>query len=164
MNKIIIIGRLTANPESRYVDTERGSQTVCSFSVAVNRKYRNQDITEYFRVSCWNRQAENVMKYLHKGSQVCVTGPVSARAYAGNDGTLRANMEIQASEIEFLSTGSGNAGSQAGQAPPTQQQAQAPQQGTYGQQQSYNPPMDQAAEEGFMQIPDGIGNEGLPFN
>ena len=163
MNKIIVIGRLTANPESRNVDTEKGTQTVCSFSVAVNRKTRNQDITDYFRISCWNRQAENVMKYLHKGSQVCVTGPVSARAYAGNDGILHASMEIQANDIEFLGSGSGNTNTQTGQAAPTQQPAQATQQGAYGQQQS-GPYMGQAAEEGFMQIPEGMENEGLPFN
>ena len=160
MNKIIVIGRLTANPESRNVDTEKGTQTVCSFSVAVNRKNRNQDITDYFRVSCWNRQAENAMKFLHKGSMVCVTGPVTARAYAGNDGALRASMEIPAIDIEYLSSGNANSSGN----PAAQHQVQASPQQNPGQSQEPQPPMSEAAQEGFMQIPEGMENEGLPFN
>ena len=156
MNKLIIIGRLTADPEKREAVTQNGSQAVCNFSVAVNRKTRNGDFTEYFRVSCWNKQAENAYKYLRRGSQVCVTGPVTARAYAGNDGTLRASMEISAVDIEFL--GSGNTNSQGNQAPQEQPAQAAPQQNP-GQ-----PPMSEAAQEGFMQIPEGMENEGLPFN
>ena len=150
MNKLIIIGNLTASPESRLVDTANGTQTVCNFNVAVNRKIRNNDITEYFRVSCWNKQAENVMKYLVKGSKVCVEGPISARGYIANDGTAKASLEMSAINIEFLSSPRQNNG----------QTQQAPQY----QQPQYQQPMAPApnAEDGFMNIPPGM-EEDMPF-
>lgn len=103
MNDLTIIGNLTNNPSSRIVNTQSGQQTVCDFTVAVNRVVRGQKITDYFRVSCWNKQAENAMKYLTKGSKVAVKGAVTARAYAGNDGTPRASLEVIPDKIEYLS-------------------------------------------------------------
>lgn len=102
MNKVIIIGNLTANPESRQVSTADGSNTVCNFNVATNRVVHGQKQTTYFRVSCWGRQAENAMKYLEKGRRVAVTGPVSARGYQAQDGTIRASLEVSAVEIEYM--------------------------------------------------------------
>jgi single-strand DNA-binding protein len=102
MNKVIIIGNLTANPESRQVSTADGTNTVCNFNVATNRVVHGQKQTTYFRVSCWGRQAENAMKYLVKGRRVAVTGPVSARGYQAQDGTIRASLEVSAMEIEYM--------------------------------------------------------------
>ena len=103
MNKTIIIGNLTGNPEGRIVNTSNGSRNVCNFTVAANRSVQGQKITDFFRVSCWGKRADNAMKYLSKGSKVAVTGPVTARAYLGNDGQPRASLEIQApEEIEYL--------------------------------------------------------------
>jgi len=143
MNKLMIIGNLTANPESRLVDTSNGPQTVCNFSVAVNMRTGGKDKTEYFRVSCWNRFAENVMKYLVKGSKVYVEGPASARAYTAHDGTAKASLEIAANTIEFLSSSRQNNGTDPAQG---------------------YPPMPPApnADEGFMNIPPGT-DEGIPF-
>ena len=144
MLKLVFIGNLTANPETRFVDTANWQQTVCNFTVAVNRVYRGQKETEYYRVSCWNKQAENAEKYLRKGSKVCVTASkVSARAYTDRSGEARASMEVPADEIEYLSSRSDD-----GQQGQPQERAQAA------------PPVD---ADGFMNIPDGIDEE-LPFN
>ena len=104
MNKLTIIGNLTENPQSRAVTTSDGSRTVCNFNVATNRVVRGQKRTTYFRVSCWGKQAENAMKYLLKGRKVAVIGPVEASAYTAQDGSARARLEVQAEEIEYLSS------------------------------------------------------------
>ena len=145
MLKLVFIGNLTANPETRFVDTASGQQTVCNFTVAVNRVHRGQKATEYYRVSCWNKQADNAARYLSKGSKVAVTASsISARAYTDRNGEARASMEVPADEIEYLS--SRNDGSQQGQP----QQQSRPEQA----------PVD---ENGFINIPPGIDQE-LPFN
>lgn len=102
MNMLHIIGNLTGNPESRIVDGQKGPNTVCNFTVAANCYTRGQKVTEYFRITLWNQQAENAMKYLSKGRQVAVTGPVTARAYMGRDGEAHCTMEIQdVKELEY---------------------------------------------------------------
>lgn len=108
MNKLMIIGNLTRDPELRTTTT---GTTVCSFSVAVNRKLsqeqRQQNVqpqTDYFQVSAWRQLGENCAKYLSKGRKVCVIGPVKATAYTANDGSVRANLEITADDVEFLSS------------------------------------------------------------
>jgi len=180
MQKLIIIGNLTANPESRFVDTATGSQNVCNFTVATNRIIRGNKTAEYFRVSLWNKQADNAMKYLSKGSKVCVIGTVTARAYTAQDGTLRASLEVQGVEVEYLSS-SGNTGNADGQ-PPQQQYVQNQPQASYQQpQQQYQQnmytqnqwqnapaqtqaPTNEASQDGFMNVPPGINDEGLPFS
>lgn len=139
MNKLIIIGNLTGNPESRVVNLQSGPATVCSFTVAVNRVARNKKTTEYFRVSCWNKTAENAMKYLTKGSKVSVTGPVTATAYTAKDGTAHASMEIPAEEIEYLSS-----------------------RATSAQDDSQKEKLPPPSPDDFMAIPDDVDTD-LPF-
>lgn len=98
MNKLTIIGNLTRDPETRV--TQSGS-SVCSFTVAVNRRGQD-DKTDYFRVSAWNKTGETCQKYLSKGRKVAVTGPVSVSAYTGQDGKTYANLEVMAQDVEFL--------------------------------------------------------------
>lgn len=114
MNETHIIGNLTADPRLRTVSTANGEQKVCDFTVAVNRVAHGKTYTDFFRVTCWSRQAENAAKYLKKGRKVAVTGPVTARAYEGNDGKPRASLEIPAEKIEYLGgkPGTENAGDQ----------------------------------------------------
>ena len=97
MNKLTIIGNLTADPELR---TTQDGKNVCWFTVAVNR--RNRDEADYFRVSAWEKLGENCQKFLIKGRKVCVIGPVTVRTYQANDGTTRASMEVTAQDVEFL--------------------------------------------------------------
>lgn len=103
LNELVIIGNLTRDPEARTVNGENGEVTVCNFSVAVNRYARAKKITDFFRVSCWGKQAENAVKYLSKGRKVAVRGAVTARAYTGNDGGSRCSLEVFADTIEYLS-------------------------------------------------------------
>ena len=118
MNKIIIIGNLTGDPAIR---TTRDGISVCDFTVAVNGR-RQEDPAQFFRVSVWRQLGENCHKYLAKGRKVCVTGAVSAHTYQGNDGTTRVSLDIQASDVEFLSPASGDR---------QQQSASEPQQPAY---------------------------------
>ena len=88
LNKILIIGNLGSDPEMRY--TPNGNP-VTSFTVATNRRYKtaegeDRDETEWFRVSAWNRLAENCNQFLQRGSKVYVEGRLTSRTYVGNDG------------------------------------------------------------------------------
>lgn len=117
MNTLHIIGNLTANPKSRVVNTANGTSTVCDFTVATNRYVKGKKVAEYFRVTLWERAADNAMKYLTKGRKVAVTCPVEGRPYMGNDGQPRVSMEIrQVKEIEYLSSRAEDEGDQ--EAPP----------------------------------------------
>lgn len=101
MNHLIIIGNLTRDPELR--STPSGIN-VCTFTVAVNRRQKNgQAEADYFNVSAWRELGVNCANYLAKGRKVAVTGSVSVRTYQRNDGGYGANMEVQASNVEFLS-------------------------------------------------------------
>lgn len=120
MNKIIIIGNLTGDPAIR---TTRDGVSVCDFTVAVNGR-RKEDPAQFFRVSVWRQLGENCHKYLAKGRKVCVTGAVSAHTYPGNDGATRVSLDIQASEVEFLSPVSGDSQKQSAAEP--QQPAYTP--------------------------------------
>ena len=103
MNKITIIGNLTRDPELRTTST---GIVVCSFTVAVNRrrKVEGQPEADFFRVSAWRQLGENCQRYLSKGSKVAVTGPVSVSTYTANDGSTRAVLDVNADDVEFLSS------------------------------------------------------------
>lgn len=101
MNKLMIIGNLTKEPVLR--TTQAGKQ-VCNFTVAVNRHQKDQSgVADFFSISAWNQLAENCAKYLDKGRKVAVTGEVSVSTFQGNDGKTHAQMNVMASEVEFLS-------------------------------------------------------------
>ncbi|MBR3795749.1 MAG: single-stranded DNA-binding protein [Clostridia bacterium] len=100
MNKLILIGNLTRDPELR--TTPQGI-SVCDFTVAVNRKAGSQQETDYFRVTAWRQLGENCHKYLAKGRKVFVSGAVSARTYQAQDGSTRVSLEVTADDVEFLS-------------------------------------------------------------
>ena len=99
MNKLTIIGNLTKDPELR--STQDGT-SVCSFSIAVNRRRGQNQETDYFRVTAWRERGEVCAKYLQKGKKVCVIGPVTVRTYESN-GETKASMEVTADDVEFLS-------------------------------------------------------------
>ena len=109
MNKLIIIGNLTKDPETR---TTAAGKSVCNFTVAVNRKQKKPDGTseaDFFRVGAWGKTGEACQQYLNKGKKVCVTGTVSADCFTGQDGTARAQMNVFAEDVEFLSPRDGTA-------------------------------------------------------
>jgi single-strand DNA-binding protein len=111
MNKVFLIGNLTRDPELRTTST---GDSVCSFTIAVNRRRRSnaeagQPEADFFRVSAWRQLGEICAKYLAKGRKVSVVGSVSCRTYVGNDGQTRASLEVTADDVEFL-TPRGEAG------------------------------------------------------
>lgn len=106
MNKLIIIGNLTRDPETK---TMQDGKTVCNFTVAVNRKKKTegQPDADFFRVAAWGKLGENCQKYLTKSRKVCVTGQIAVRAYTNKNGEPAAQMEVFAEEVEFLSSNTG---------------------------------------------------------
>lgn len=115
MNKLTIIGNLTRDPETRTVGT---GNTVCSFTIAVNRRRSsqntNQPEADFFRVSAWDKLGENCQRYLAKGRKVAVVGPVSVSSYEAKDGGgTRFSLEVRAEDVEFLSSRQDEMGSPA---------------------------------------------------
>ncbi len=115
---IIVIGNLGRDPELRY--TPQGD-AVCDFSIATNEKKRDkagelQDITTWFRVTLWRKQAENASKYLTKGSPVYIEGRLRVEEWTDKDGKTRYNLEINATDMQFISGGR-NEGSSSSAAP-----------------------------------------------
>ena len=102
MNQLNIIGGLTRDPESR--TTQSGKQ-VCTFTVGVNRR-NDREKSDFFRVNAWGELGNNCARYLSKGKRVRVTGSVSLSTYTTQDGTTRANLEVLAQDVEFLSPAS----------------------------------------------------------
>ena len=100
MNSTILIGRLTAKPELRHT----GSGTpVCSFSVAVDRKFKDADgnkVTDYFDCVAWNQGAEFLCKWFDKGVRVALKGELQTRRYE-KDGQTHKITEVKADEVEF---------------------------------------------------------------
>lgn len=108
MNKVILIGRLTKDPELK--TTPNGVSTA-SFSIAVTRNYTNANgerDADFINCVAWRKQAENLAKYCYKGSQVAVDGRMQVRNYDAQDGTKRYVTEVIADNITFLGSKSSN--------------------------------------------------------
>lgn len=102
MNKVILIGNLTRDPE--LTETPSGV-AVCRFAIAVTRDYANADgtrETDFFNITVWRGRAENCGKYLKKGNKVAITGSLQNRSYEDKDGIKRNVTDVVASEVEFL--------------------------------------------------------------
>jgi len=109
-NKIIIVGNLGRDPELRY--TPQGV-AVCNLSLATNERKRDksgemQEVTTWFRVTLWRNQAENAAKYLTKGSPVYVEGRLGVEEYTDRDGNNRYSLEVQGTDMHFISGGARN--------------------------------------------------------
>ena len=109
MINITLIGNLGREPETRTLDS---GKTVCNFSVAVTRKVRGEDVTEWVRVSAFDKLGENCQKYLAKGRKAYVSGTPTARCYKNKSDEWVAQMEVIARDVEFL-TPKGEAGQSA---------------------------------------------------
>lgn len=106
-HQTILLGNVGRDPELRYTPA---GKAVCDLSVAVNEKWTDgegkaQEKTTWYRVSCWNKLAENVNQYVKKGDRVFVTGRAAASAWIDNDGLARAQLELTAQEVKFLGKG-----------------------------------------------------------
>ena len=123
MNKVILIGNLTRDPE---LSTLNSGTSVCKFGLAVNRRFANKQTGErevdFFNITVWSAQGENCHKYLRKGNKACVTGRIETRTYE-QDGVKKSAFDIIADEVEFLTNP--NSGEAAGFDGPAQQSAPA---------------------------------------
>src|SRR5437016_2968279 len=102
INRVVLIGRLTRDPELRTTTT---GKSVCDFSIAVQKRVKPTDGSpdaDFFRVNCWERQAEYVSNYLHKGRLVAVDGRLQARKFTDKDGNNREVVEIVAETVQGL--------------------------------------------------------------
>ena len=98
INKVILMGRLTRDPELRYTN----SQTpVCSFCMAVDNGYGENRKTDFINCVAWNKTAEFVSKYFSKGRMMIVIGRIATRTWEGNDGKKNYTTEVVASEVSF---------------------------------------------------------------
>ena len=102
MNKVILIGRLVRRPELKYTGSNKA---VCDFSIAVNRNYTNDEgerEADFINCQVWNKQAENLCKYMDKGSQLSVEGDIRTRIYEGEDKKNHTYTFVQVNNIEYL--------------------------------------------------------------
>ena len=102
MNRVCLVGRLTAKPELRYTNS---NLPVTRFSLAVNRTFSNnngQRETDFINIVVWRKQAENVCNFLDKGSLVSVEGRIQTGSYDGQDGQKRYTFEVVADSVQFL--------------------------------------------------------------
>lgn len=111
VNKVMIIGRLGADPEVRYAPS---GNAVANFNVATNRSYKDrdgnqQDQTDWHRVVAWTRLAEFAKQYLHKGMRVYVEGRLQYREWQDQNGAKRNSTDIVANDIQMLDSPGGRA-------------------------------------------------------
>ena len=102
MNKVILVGNLTRDPE--LTETPSGI-AVCRFAIAVSRDYANSEgerETDFFNITVWRGRAENCGKYLKKGNKVAIVGSLQNRSYEDKDGIKRYVTDVIANEVEFL--------------------------------------------------------------
>ena len=213
MNKVILIGRLTRNPEIRYSQGEN-SLAVARFTLAVDRRFKrdNEATADFISCVAFGRTAEFFEKYTRQGSKMAVEGRIQTGSYVKQDGTKVYTTEVVVENTEFADSkpvGQGFQNQQFAQGFPAQASSvysgfQDQNQGNFGYSQqnaapagyqnqpapapvpapaeyqtsdhsfdgqnmngsgipAQNAPMQEAADEGFMQIPDELNDEGLPF-
>jgi single-strand DNA-binding protein len=104
VNKVILVGRLTRDPEVKNTTTGRA---VATFTLAVDRRFKNKDgqkEADFIPIVVWGKQAEFVGQYLSKGSQIGVSGRLQVRSYDAQDGQRRYVTEVVGDEINFISS------------------------------------------------------------
>lgn len=145
MNKVILMGRLTRDPEIRYSQGEN-SLAIARFTLAVDRRFKRQGEQDADFISCvaFGKSAEHAEKYYRQGLKIAVTGRIQTGSYTNKDGQKVYTTEVVVEESEFAE--SKNSAGESGSFQP-----------------SSRPTPSTAAGDGFMNIPDGIDEE-LPFN
>ena len=147
MNKVILMGRLTRDPDVRYSQGESAT-AVARYTLAVDRRFnRNNDeqTADFINCVAFGRSGEFAEKYLHKGTKIAITGRIQTGSYTNKDGVRVYTTDVVVEDQEFAE--SKNASAANGGYAPAERNDSAP----------------AAAGDGFMNIPDGIDEE-LPFN
>ena len=149
MNKVILMGRLARDPDIRYSQGEN-AMAIARYTLAVNRRTgRNGEESADF-ISCvaFGRSAEFAEKYLHKGTKIAVCGRIQTGSYTNRDGQKVYTTDVVVEEQEFAESKSSSSGSSDVGEPAAKKPANS----------------SQESVDGFINIPDGIEDEGLPFN
>jgi single-strand DNA-binding protein len=145
MNKAILMGRLTRDPELK---TTAASHTpLCNFSIAIDRRFQKpgeEKQTDFINCVAWRQQAEFVAKYFHKGSKILVTGTIQTRKYDDKEGRKMTATEVVVDEVEFVDSKRTEGGGYDAPPPPVE----APSKATAG--------------DGFFPAPDD--DTSLPFD
>jgi single-strand DNA-binding protein len=150
MNKAMLIGRLTRDPEVRYSQGEN-STAVARFTLAVDRRFKRAGETsdaDFIGCVAFGKQAEFVEKYFKQGMKMVAVGRIQTGSYTNKDGQKVYTTDVVVEEVEFAES-KGNSGDGAHQ--------------QSGYQKDFRPEPSSAMGDGFMNIPDGIDEE-LPFN
>ena len=143
MNKVILMGRLTRDPDIRYTQGEN-SMAIARYTLAVDRRFKKEGEQSADFISCvaFGRQAEFAEKYLHQGTKIAITGRIQTGSYTNKDGQRVYTTDVVVEEQEF---------------------AESKAAGQNSQQNSRPEPSTAVDNDGFMHIPDGIDEE-LPFS
>lgn len=144
MNKVILMGRLTRDPEVRYSQGE-SSLAIARYTLAVDRRFnRNNDeqTADFINCVAFGKAGEFAEKYLHKGTKMAITGRIQTGSYTNKDGVKVYTTEVVVEEQEFAESKNSQGGQDSG---------------------SYGRPAPSGADDGFMNIPGGIDEE-IPFN
>ena len=148
MNKVILMGRLTRDPDVRYSAGESGT-SVARYTLAVDRRFNKRDgeaTADFISCVVFGRGAEFAEKYFHQGIRIVVSGRIQTGSYTNKDGQRVYTTDVVAENVEFAeSKNASGGGDNSGFTP------------------SDRPSPSSAAGDGFMNIPDGIDEE-LPFN
>lgn len=147
MNKVILMGRLTKDPEVRYSQGEQAT-AIARYTLAVDRRFRrdgDQQTADFIGCVAFGRLGEFAEKYLRKGTKVVVTGRIQTGSYTNKDGQRVYTTDVVVEECEFAESKNASGGGNSGFTP------------------TDRPSPSSAAGDGFMNIPDGIDEE-LPFN
>lgn len=149
MNKAILMGRLTRDPEVRYTQGEN-QMAIARYTLAVDRRFnRNGDENTADFISCvaFGRAGEFAERYFRKGTKIAVTGRIQTGSYTNKEGVKVYTTDVVVEEQEFAESKNSNSGAADNYSAPANHTSAAP----------------MAAGDGFMNIPDGIDEE-LPFN
>ena len=147
MNKVILMGRLTRDPEVRYSQGERPI-AVARYTLAVNRTFKRAGEPDADFINCvtFGRSAEFAEKYFRQGIRIVVSGRIQTGSYTNRDGVKVYTTDIVVEDQEFAESKSSAAANSGAAYTPSRPEPSA------------------AAGDGFMNIPDGVEDEGLPFN
>ena len=155
MNKVILMGRLTRDPEVRYSQGER-SMAIARYTLAVDRRFKrdNEPTADFIPCVVFGRSGEFAEKYFRQGMRVLVSGRIQTGSYVNKDGQKVYTTDVIVDDQEFAdSKGQGGGDSFGGSMGRSG-----------GYQQATRPAPSSAIGDGFMNIPDGVEDEGLPFN
>ena len=152
MNKVILMGRLTRDPEVRYSQGER-PVAVARYTLAVNRTFKRAGEPDADFINCvtFGRSAEFAEKYFRQGIRIVVSGRIQTGSYTNRDGVKVYTTDVIVEDQEFAESKKANAENSGGGGNSASNSA-----ATY-------PPGTTAGPDGFMNIPDGVEDEGLPF-